>query len=140
MDENIFEKLKAFSNSEKGERSMEEFKEKMVKEDEQNERNYQRFCRLVESNGLEPMINKMQTHYNSDKYRDREYNMGYEPREPLYDYLLHYFEENGDPVDELGYDNIFTASEYQLDKWRVGISIGQGSFIYIRDVEPNEKV
>lgn len=133
MEDSIFKKLMEFVESPEGKLAMDEQVLKWEKEDLQEERNYKRFCRLVEKNGLDNLVDKIKTYYNSDKYVNRERKLGYEPREPLLDYLFTYSKEFGEENDE---DlSIFTSEQYKVGKWLVGLAIGQGSFIYVNEVK-----
>lgn len=127
----MIENLKNFLDSPEGEKAMNNFEEIMSKESDQEKRNYERFCRLIHKNGLDVMINKINNHYLSDNYINREYEMGFEPREPLNTYLLEYFEEFGEENHEDW--GMFTCCQYQIDRWIVGLAVGQGSFIYVKE-------
>ena len=133
MEDSIFKKLMEFVESPEGKLAMDEQALKWEKEDLQEERNYKRFCRLVKKNGLDNLVDKIKTYYNSDKYVNRERKLGYEPRKPLLDYLFTYSKEFGEENDE---DlSIFTSDQYKVGKWIVGLAIGQGSFIYVNEVK-----
>lgn len=133
----MFDKLKEFLDSPEGQKSIDDQVEEWNKEDLQHKRNYDRFYRLIEKNGLDTMINKINDHYGSDKYIDREYKLGYQPRECLKNELFTYFEKFGEETDQKDW-GMFTSSEFKIDKWIVGLAIGQGSYIYIKEINERE--
>ena len=83
---------------------------------------------------LDGSIDHMLKWYNSDTYRDREYNKGYQPREELLWVLLGVAETHGEECtdDEVDlYANTFTRSIYKLGSYAIQIMDGQGSIIAI---------
>lgn len=98
------------------------------------ERHQKYFDDHVRKIGVNLSVKILMDKYESDKYRDREYKSGWEPRCPLYDLLLDFFSREGRVVPENDYDNCFTTCEYEIGKWKIGLMVGQGSFIYIREL------
>lgn len=76
---------------------------------------------------MERLIDK----YDSKEYRDKEFRLGFEPREPLFwfmfDYGMKYCEECTDDK----YWNDFTGGAYYVGSYVIQVMIGQGSVIRI---------
>ena len=82
---------------------------------------------------IDGSIEHLDNWYESDKYRDREYKMGFEPREKLFWVLLGVAEKYGSEVgDEYEiYANPFTGEMYKLGSYIIQVMHGQGSVIVI---------
>jgi hypothetical protein len=83
---------------------------------------------------LDGSIDHMLKWYNSDTYRDREYNKGYQPREELLWVLFGVAEIHGEECTDGEVDlyaNTFTRSIYKLGSYAIQIMDGQGSIIAI---------
>jgi hypothetical protein len=125
----MLERMQDFLDTEEGQQSLENFGKKLEKEELQGERDYERFCKMVEHTGLEALIEKLETKYDSDKYVHREYKLGYQPREDLKYLLATYFEKNGEETEGL---NDFMEVSYKIGNYVVGIMYGQGSYVKIQ--------
>jgi len=79
-------------------------------------------------------IERLDNWYGSDKYRDREYKKGREPREQLFWILLGVSEKYGNkctPEEIEKYGNMFTGEIYTLGSYVLQIMHGQGSVVRI---------
>jgi hypothetical protein len=88
---------------------------------------------------IDGSIDHMLKWYNSDTYRDREYNKGYQPREEKLLWVLFgvaevHGEECTDEEVDL-YANTFTRSIYKLGSYAIQIMDGQGSIIAIDKIK-----
>lgn len=79
--------------------------------------------------------------YESDKYRNREYSMGFEPREELLWMLSDVAEIHGSRCtkEEIDiYANVFTGSIYKLGSYIIQVMHGQGSVIRIDKIKQDD--
>jgi hypothetical protein len=130
MSENIFEKLTAFLKTEEGQKSLEEFGQKLVREGEYRERQVERFKKYT-VNRLDDVLTKIISKYDSDEYVRREYKLGYEPRETLLWVAFNYAKEYCEPCDDPHYTNPFTGEMYWIGSYVIQVMYGQGSVIRI---------
>jgi hypothetical protein len=87
---------------------------------------------------LDGSIDHMLKWYNSDTYRDREYDKGYQPREELLWVLFGVAEAHGEECTDEEVDlyaNTFTRSIYKLGSYAIQIMDGQGSIIAIDKIK-----
>ena len=82
MSKSMVEKLREFLNSEEGKKSIEEFGNKMRREEERKDRWIEKFKKIAEPD-IDSHLEKLIKKYDSDEYVRREYALGYEPRESL---------------------------------------------------------
>jgi hypothetical protein len=127
-----FEKLKAWLDSEEGEFYMDQYTEKCRREEEHKDRWIDRMWNRIKDD-IDGSIEHLNKWYYSDRYRDREYKMKYEPREELLWVLLGVAEKYGSEVgDEYEiYANPFTGEMYKLGSYYIQVMHGQGSVIVI---------
>lgn len=91
------------------------------------------------------LIGKCKTKYDSKEYRDREYNLGYEPRTELFFMLVEYAEEYGKNIYEerVAKGDILTFCSGGLylvdDTYIVELLIGQGSAVNVFTIEEYEE-
>lgn len=124
MSDSVLDSLKKwFDNPE----NVRKFQEDMIKEHNRKKR-YMNKLHSLSQDDFDNFIQKCIDKYESDDYRYKEYNHGYEPRCPLYDVILWAAEVYGEdiPVDEM-----FQAEKINYRGWIVELYIGQGSFINI---------
>lgn len=80
---------------------------------------------------IEEIIKK----YSSESYKNKEYKLGYEPRESLYDLLFDYSQKYCRPASKAEihkYGNYFTTGSYVInEEYFIHLMIGQGSVIQI---------
>ena len=129
----LAEKLKEFLDSPEGQESIERFVEEMEHRDSHRQRWRDRMWNRIKEN-IDVSIEHLLNWYESDKYRDREYKMRYEPRERLLWVLLTVAEEYGKDCDEDTYEtysNMFTGDMYILGSYVIQVMHGQGSVIRI---------
>ncbi len=126
------EEIEAFFESPEGKESLEKFAEKLRREDEYKDRWVDRMWNRIKDD-IDGSIERLDNWYGSDKYRDREYRRGYEPREKLFWILLGVAEKYGSEVgDEYEiYANSFTGEMYKLGSYYIQVMYGQGSVIRI---------
>jgi hypothetical protein len=113
----------------------EESERKVLKEKEWIER-----MKLRIEGDIDSSIERLLAWYESDKYRDREYARGYEPRETLLWLLFKYATEYGETClddSELyeTYGNMFTGGMYRIGSYVIQVMHGQGSVIRIDKIK-----
>ena len=132
----MLQELKDFLDTEEGKKSIEEFHLKLEREAEHKERWIERMWNRIQGD-VDGSIEKLLTWYESDKYRDREYRIGYEPREDLLWVLMgvagKYGEECTDNEIET-YANMFTSDMRKIGSYVIQIMDGQGSVIRLDKV------
>jgi len=130
--ENLAERFKEFLESEEGQKSIEEYGLKIKREEEYRERWVDRMWNRIKDD-VDGSIERLDNWYGSDKYRDREYRKGREPREQLFWILLGVAEKYGSEVgdDYEIYANMFTGEMYKIGSYIIQVMHGQGSVIRI---------
>lgn len=124
----LVEKLREFLNSEEGEKSIEEWNEKLVQEEEHQDRWIEKFKKRFENN-LDDVLEKLMNKYYSPEYVKREYRMGYIPREPLMFLVYEYAKKHCEPCNDEKYFNMFTDKAYYIGSYVIQLMTGQGSVI-----------
>lgn len=127
-------KLRDFLDSEEGKKSMEKFALKIQREDEHKERWIDRMWDRIKDD-IDGSIEHMCDWYESDKYRGREYKMGYEPRERLLWVLFGCAGKYGKECTDDSYANMFTGEMYYLGSYVIQIMHGQGSALRIDKIK-----
>lgn len=133
MENEMMEALKKhieFLESDEGKLYIEKIKEKIEIEKRFKDRWIERLKKHIEPN-IDLAIEKLLKKYDSDEYVNREYKLGYEPRNQLlwlvYDYAEKYCKE----CEDEKYLNDFTASAYYIGSYVIQMMIGQGSVVTI---------
>jgi hypothetical protein len=127
------EELKAWMDSPEGEAAFDRWAEKIKAEDER----YDRWIQYIHDNyrdRLDEVIQKLIDKYGSAEYINREYSLGYEPREKLLWILSTYANNYGTEFtqEEFNkYRGMFTGSMYYLGDWVFEIIHGQGSALLV---------
>jgi hypothetical protein len=126
----LAENFKKFLDSPEGKASTEKFALKMKQEQEHRDRWVEKFKNRCE-NDLDTAIEKLLEKYESRKYRNKEYSLGYEPREKLlwlvWEYAAKYCKECTDDT----YVNSFTGGMYYIGSYVIQIMYGQGAVLRI---------
>lgn len=129
----MLEKLVEFLESEEGQKRLEKFAEEMQREEEHETRWQNRMWERINKD-VDGSIVRLLAWYDSDRYRDREFKLGYEPREKLLWVLLKIAEHHGSECSEEeidAYANPFTGEIYKLGSYIIQVMHGQGSVIKI---------
>jgi hypothetical protein len=89
---------------------------------------------------IDSSIERLLEWYESDKYRNREYARGYQPRETLLWLLLDYAVIYGEMcLDDSEiyetYGNAFTGGMYRIGSYVIQVMHGQGSVIRIDKIK-----
>jgi hypothetical protein len=133
MENEMMEALKKhieFLESDEGKLYIEKIKEKEEIKKRFKDRWIERLKKHIEPN-IDLTIEKLLKKYDSDEYVNREYKLGYEPRNQLlwlvYDYAEKYCKE----CEDEKYLNDFTASAYYIGNYVIQMMIGQGSVVTI---------
>ncbi len=132
----LLKKLKDFIDTEEGKKSIAEFHLKLEREAQHEERWVERMWNRIHGD-VDDSIEKLLTWYGSDKYRDREYKMCYEPREELLWVLFSVAEKYGTECSEdeiREFANTFTGNMRRIGSYVIQVMIGQGSVIRIDKV------
>jgi hypothetical protein len=130
MSKSIVEKLREFLDTEEGKKSIEEFGNKIKKEEERKDRWIEKFKKLAESD-IDAYLEKLIEKYDSDEYVRREYSLGYEPRESLLWIALGYAKKYCKECTDEKYLNMFTGEAYYMGSYIIQVMHGQGSVIRI---------
>lgn len=129
----MFEKLREYLDSEEGEKAMEKYALKLKKENDLYDY-WLNNLHIKYSNRFAEILEKIIKKYDSDKYVNKEYKLGYQPREPLftlfYDYAEKYGRECTDREWET-YGNMFTGSLYYCNGYYFNMMHGQGTVIKV---------
>lgn len=130
---NWLEKLDKFLDTEEGRKSMTDWLNKMELEKQREIRWADRMHERIKGN-IDESIEHLIKWYDSDKYRDREWKMGFEPRERLFWVLWDVAKKYGREATENEWDvwgNMFTGNIYIFGSYAIQIMHGQGSVIKI---------
>jgi len=130
----MLERLREFLDSEEGKKSIEEFGNKMKREEERKDRWVEKFKKIVEPD-IDSYLEKLIEKYDSDKYVRREYSLGYEPREPLLWIAFGYASKYCKECTDEKYLNMFTGEAYYIGSYVIQVMNGQGSVIKIEKIE-----
>ena len=129
--------LAEYLDSEEGRKDMEKYVEKLAKDLAYTDRWVERMWERIQPD-IDGSIDHMLKWYNSDTYRDREYDKGYQPREELLWVLFGVAENHGEECTDEEVDlyaNTFTRSIYKLGSYAIQIMDGQGSIIAIDKIK-----
>jgi|688.fasta_scaffold745218_3 hypothetical protein len=125
--------LRDWLDSPEGQESIIKFGEKLKKEEETKKR-YVQYIHDKFSENIGDIIQKLVDKYDSNEYVNREYKLGYQPRESLLWVMLTYAKEYGTEFTKLEYDkyaNMFTGEMFYLGDWVFEVMHGQGSVINV---------
>ena len=134
MSKSMVEKLREFLDSEEGKKSIEEFGNKIRREEELKDRWIEKFKKLAEPD-IDSALSRLIKKYDSDEYVRREYSLGYEPREKLLWVAFNYAEKYCKECTDEKYLNMFTGSAYYIGSYVIQVMHGQGSVIRIDKVD-----
>jgi hypothetical protein len=138
MSKSMVEKLREFLDTEEGKKSIEEFGNKIKREEERKDRWIEKFKKLAESD-IDAYLEKLIEKYDSDEYVRREYSLGYEPRESLLWIALGYAKKYCKECEDEKYLNTFTGEAYYIGSYVIQVMHGQGSVIKIEKIESDGK-
>lgn len=122
------EKFSEYLDSPEGQKWTDDYFNNLKVKQETENRHIERFKALW-GDKLDQAIEKLITKYSSDKYRDREYRMGIEPREDLFWLAYGYAQKYCPPCKNEKYLNMFTADAYYIGSYVVQRMDGQGSVV-----------
>ena len=137
MKSPIVQKMIDFLDSEEGQQRMEAYAIKIAKDLAHSDRWRDRMWERIKDN-VDESIEALLRWYESDRYRDREYKMGIEPREKLLWVLLEVAIVYGsDPSEEEleKFENTFTGEIAKIGSYVIQSLYGQGSAIRIDKIE-----
>ena len=129
--------LSEYLDSEEGRKDMEKYVENLAKDLAHTDRWVERMWVRIKGD-IDGSIEHMLRWYESDKYRDREYGMGFQPREELLWVLFGVAETHGEECTDEEVDlyaNMFTRAIYKLGSYAIQIMDGQGSIIAIDKIK-----
>jgi len=124
----MLEEFKEFLDSEEGQKSLDRFVEKHLREDACTDRWIEKIKSRYGDNP-DPVIEKLMEKYYSDSYVNREYKMGVQPREPLFWLIWEYAEKHCESCVDKKYYNSFTGDAYYIGSYVIQIMYGQGSVL-----------
>jgi len=139
--ENSLNKIKEYTSEER-EDAINDYFEKYYQEIDNNKKRNERYVDKLHSlygTNIDVIIEKIINKYDSKEYRNREYKMGYEPREDLYWLLLSYAEKYGKPCNERKYYNMFTSEAFFIGSYVIQAMDGQGSVVHIDKIRSTKK-
>ncbi len=117
-----------------------EFDEHLIKFGEKmkiEEARRERYIQWIHDNckdRLDEIIEKLCTKYDSDEYVNREYGLGYQPRETLMWTMLTYAKKYGTEFAQeeyAKYAGMFTGEMFYLEDWVFEVFYGQGTAISV---------
>ncbi len=138
MSKSMVEKLREFLDSEEGKKSIEEFGNKIKREEERKDRWIEKFKKIAEPD-IDSYLEKLIEKYDSDEYVRREYALGYEPRESLLWIALGYAKKYCKECTDEKYLNMFTGEAYYIGSYVIQVMNGQGSVVKIEKIELDDK-
>lgn len=130
----MIDKLKAFLDSPEGQISTKEWGDKIVAENKRLADRIERFHHQHKDH-IDEVMERLITKYNSKEYVNREYGLGYEPREPLFWFMLEYAKKHGVVCVDEKYFNDFTGEAHYLGSYVIQVMHGQGSVIRIDKIK-----
>ena len=133
------DKINAFMESEEGKKSIDRYIEKIQKGREHRNRWTEKMKSWL-GDDIDSGVERLLAWYESDRYRDREYKMGYQPREELLWVLFNYAVIYGEELQEDSelyetYGNSFTGGIFKIGSYIIQNMIGQGSIIAIDKID-----
>lgn len=123
-------KLKEWLESDEGKEDIKRFAEKIKREEMHRDRWVEKFKSKYENN-LDYAIEKLMDKYYSDKYVNREYKIGVQPRDPLLWLVFEYASKYCKPCKNKKYLNMFTGEAYYIGSYVIQVMHGQGSVLRI---------
>lgn len=127
------EEIKAWMDSPEGEAAFDRFCAKLKADDERHDR-YLDYIHRNFSDNLDGIIQKLIDKYGSTEYINKEYRLGYEPREEMLWIMSTYAKKHGTEFTKEEYEkhsNMFTRTMYYLEDWVFEILDGQGSALHV---------
>lgn len=86
------------------------------------------------------LLRKIMNKYESDEYIKREYRIGYQPRESLYDPAIDWMIEYGKEYEDEDYkDCVFPIKSYISDNITLTLIYGQGTKVIFDILDEREK-
>lgn len=137
----MLQKLKDLLDSEEGQKSIQEWVNKINNESLIKESQLERFHISKHTRDrfvFDLLIKKLIHKYDSDKYRDKWWKLGYEPPENLYWFIFHYAEKYGKELTDEEYElygNMFVTSGYKILNYAFVRMDGQGSVVKITKIK-----
>jgi len=127
-------KLQEFLESEEGQRSMDKWAMDLANKQEHLKRWVEKFKKWAEPN-IDAALEILITKYDSSEYIDREYKIGYEPREEFLWLAFEYARLYCKPCEDEKYFNMFTGEAYYIGSYVIQVMHGQGSVIRIDKIQ-----
>lgn len=134
MASEMVQKLRDYLASEEGKKSLEEWALKRQREVEHKANWADRMWNRIKDD-VDAAIRHLLDWYESDTYRDREYKMGFEPRETLLWVLLDCARKYGKECTDESYANQFTGEMWVIGSYVIQVMHGQGSVIRIDKIK-----
>lgn len=129
--------IEDFHLSPEGQIVLDEFRDKMEREDEIQERHLIKFYEKYDSQFVK-FVERYIKKYDSDEYIDRCYNKGYEPSTPMFHFFYDYASKYGREASNNEYEkygNDFTGSLVYIHGYFFNMMHGQGTVILITKEE-----
>ena len=132
MKKDMFEKAKAYMESEEGKKSIKEYFNKLELKDKILEGRLLRVNGYLENNSLDKLMDRLKKD-NGDEWSDKCYKRGYQPYPTnLFSLMISYANGYGkEPTEEEDMDPNeygFLSSEYILENYKFQTFCGQGCF------------
>lgn len=123
-------KLLDYLKSPEGDKKISEWVVKYARGLDHRDRWVEKFKTHCEAD-LAGSMRKLIDKYYSEEYRNREYKLNREPREPLLWLAYEYAAKYCKPYRGKKYLNMFTADAYHIGPYIIQLMIGQGSVLRI---------
>jgi hypothetical protein len=123
-----------FKSEEEFEKFINQLTVKLNNEKEFDLRWVERFKKYGAKN-IDETIEKLMDKYYSESYRNREYRLGYQPREELMWLLFDYAQKYCKICEDERFYNNFTSGAFYVGSYVIQIMNGQGSIIRIDRID-----
>lgn len=136
MEQKILDHWDKYFMSDECKKDLEEYFLKIENKEKVLKNQYKRIHKKY-SNQLSYIIDKIIFKYESDIYKDRWYNRGFEPEEYLYWILFGYASVYGKKANKkhiLKYGNMFTSEAYIVENYFIQQMNGQGQVVQITKI------
>lgn len=125
-----FDRLKVALESPEGKKRMSLYCERLIARRTRLAARIERFHEKYKDN-LDAVIERLMEKYYSEAYINKEYRLGYEPRETLLWLVFEYAQVYCKECTDEKYFNTFTAGAYYVGSYVIQLMVGQGSVLRI---------
>lgn len=128
------DEIRKWFDSEEGKASLERSELEGKRRKAHEKRWVEKFRKWAEPD-MNAAIERLLKWYESDKYVQREYKSGFEPRQPFLWIAWEYATKYCPPCEDEKYFNPFTSDAYYIGDYVIQVMLGQGSAIKLDKVK-----